>query len=113
MNFLEAEVVMCLQKAQSLSKSELLEAYNKSYSIIEKEASTQKLMSIYKKFQIVGKGHKLPQLHKRLNEQYLHCQDNDIFFSEIGLNHIYPNFPRHGFSKGIDNLIDLDNSEYK
>jgi hypothetical protein len=110
---LEAEVVMCLQEAQCLTKSELLEAYIKSYSPIEEEAFTQRLKHIYKKFQIVGKGHKLPQLHKRLNEQYLQYQNNDIFFSEIGLNYIHPNFPRDDFGKAIDNLIDSDNSERK
>ena len=110
---LEAEVVMCLQEAQCPTKSELLEAYIKSYSTIEEEAFTQRLKNIYKKFQIVGKGHKLPQLHKRLNEQYLQYQNNDIFFSEIGLNYIYPNFPRDGFSKAIDHLIDSENSEHK
>lgn len=110
---LETEVVMCLQEAQCPTKSELLEAYIKSYSTIEEEAFTQRLKNIYKKFQIVGKGHKLPQLHKRLNELYLQYQNNDIFFSEIGLNYIYPNFPRDGFSKAIDNLIDSDNSEHK
>jgi hypothetical protein len=110
---LEAEVVMCLQEAQCPTKSGLLEAYIKSYSTIEEEAFTQRLKNIYKKFQIVGKGHKLPQLHKRLNEQYLQYRNNDIFFSDIGLNYIYPNFPRDGFGKAIDNLIDSDNSEYK
>jgi hypothetical protein len=110
---LEAEVVMCLQEAQCPTKGELLEAYIKSYSTIEEEAFTQRLKNIYKKFQIVGKGHKLPQLHKRLNEQYLQYQNNDIFFSEIGLNYIYPNFPRDGFGKAIDNLINSDNSEHK
>jgi hypothetical protein len=110
---LEAEVVMCLQEVQCLTKSELLEAYIKSYSTIEEEAFTQRLKNIYKKFQIVGKGHKLPQLHKRLNEQYLQYQNNDIFFSEIGLNYIYPNFPRDDFGKAIDDLIDSDNLEYK
>jgi hypothetical protein len=113
LTFLEAEVVMCLQEAQCPTKSELLETYIKLYSTIEEEAFTQRLKNIYKKFQIVGKGHKLPQLHKHLNEQYLQYQNNDIFFSEIGLNYIYPNFPRDGFSKAIDNLIDSDNSEHK
>ncbi len=110
---LEAEVVMCLQESQCPTKSELLEAYIKSYSTIEEEAFTQRLKNIYKKFQIVGKGHKLPQLYKRLNEQYLQYQKKDIFFSEIGLNYIYPNFPRDGFGQAIDNLISLDNPEYK
>ncbi|MCP2726986.1 hypothetical protein [Limnofasciculus baicalensis] len=110
---LEADVVICLQEAQCPTKSELLEAYLASYSTIEEEAFTQRLKNIYKKFKIVGKGHKLPQLHKRLTEQYLQYQNNDIFFSEIGLNYIYPNFPRDAFGKAIDNLIDSDNSEHK
>lgn len=77
---LEAEVVMCLQEAQCPSKSELLETYIKSYSAIEEEAFTQRLKNIYKKFQIVGKGYKLPQLHKHLIELYFQHQNNDIFF---------------------------------
>jgi hypothetical protein len=109
----EMEVVMCLQEAQCQTKGELLEAYIKSYSTIEEEAFTQRLKNIYKKFQIVGKGYKLPQLHKYLTEQYLQYQNNDIFFSEMGLNYIYPNFPRDSFGKAIDYLIDSDNSDYK
>jgi hypothetical protein len=110
---LEVEVVMCLQEAQCPTKSELLEAYIKSYSTIEEEAFTQRLKNIYKKFQIVGRGHKLPQLHKRLTEQYLQYQNGDVFFSEIGLNYIYPNFPKDTFGKAIDYLIDADTSEQK
>ncbi|MEY4520204.1 MAG: hypothetical protein RLZZ499_2804 [Cyanobacteriota bacterium] len=110
---LEMQVFMCLQESQCQTKSELLEAYIKLYSTIEEEAFTQRLKNIYKKFQIVGKGHKLPQLHKRLTQQYLQYQNNDIFFSEIGLSYIYPNFPRDGFGKAIDHLIDSDNSEHK
>jgi hypothetical protein len=110
---LEAEVVMCLQEAQCQTKRELLEFYMQSYSIIEEEAFTQRLKNIYKKFQIDGKGHKLPQLHKRLTEQYLQYQNNDIFFSEIGLNYIYPSFPRDVFGKAIDDLIKSDASDHK
>lgn len=110
---LEAEVVMCLQEAQCPTKSELLKAYVKLYSTIEEEAFTQRLKNIYKKFQIVGKGHKLPQLYKRLNEQYLQYQNNDIFFSEIGLSYIYPSFPKDSFGKAIVDLINSSNSEYK
>ncbi|MBD2074251.1 hypothetical protein H6F86_10185 [Phormidium sp. FACHB-592] len=90
---LEAEVVMCLQEAQCPTKCELLEAYIKSYSTIEEEAFTQRLKHIYKKFQIVGKGHKLPQLYKRLTEQYFQYQNNEILFSEIGLNRVWVIFP--------------------
>jgi hypothetical protein len=61
----------------------------------------------------VGKGYKLPQLHKYLTEQYIQYQNSDVFFSEIGLNYIYPNFPRDSFAKAIDYLIDSDNSDHK
>ncbi|NJK53521.1 MAG: hypothetical protein HC936_13195 [Leptolyngbyaceae cyanobacterium SU_3_3] len=110
---LEVEVVMCLQQTQGQTKNELLEAYIQSYSIIEEEAFTQRLKNIYKKFQIAGKGHKLPQLHKYLTEQYLNHQNNDLFFSEIGLSYIYPNFPRDVFGKAIDNLMDSDSLDRK
>lgn len=110
---LEIEVVMCLKESQWQTKGELLETYIQSYSRIEEEAFTQRLKNIYKKFQIVGKGYKLPQLQKYLTEQYLQYQNNDIFFSEIGLSYIHPNFPRDGFGKAIDDLIDSDNSEHK
>lgn len=109
----ESEVIRCLPETQCPTKSELLEAYNASYSVIEEEAFTQRLKNIYKKFKIVGKGYKLPQLYKYLVEQYLQYQNQDAFFSKIGLSYIYPNFPREVFSKAIDNLIELDTSEPK
>jgi hypothetical protein len=109
----EIEVIMCIQKAQGQTKNELLAVYAQSYSTIEEEAFTQRLKNIYKKFQIISKGHKLPQLHKYLTEQYLQYQNSDIFFSEIGLNCIYPNFPRDAFGKAIDDLIDVNSSEPK
>lgn len=109
----EMEVIMCIQEAQGQTKNELLTVYNQSYAIIEEEAFTQRLKNIYKKFQIVGKGHKLPQLHKYLSEQYLHYQNGDIFFSEIGLNYIYPNFPREAFGKAIDRAIASDDPDHK
>ncbi len=34
-------------------------------------------------------------------------------FQRSVLNYIYPNFPRDGFGKAIDNLINSDNSEHK
>jgi hypothetical protein len=52
LTFLEAEVMMCLQETQCSTKSELLEAYIKSYSTIEKEAFTQRLKNIYKNFKL-------------------------------------------------------------
>jgi hypothetical protein len=110
---LEAEVLQCLPEDQCPTKSELLETYVQAYSIIEEEAFTQRLKNIYKKFQIAGTGYKLPQLHKFLNSQYLQHQNNDVFFSEIGLSYVYPTFPRDDFGKAIDDLIDSDNSEHK
>ncbi|MEG4403746.1 hypothetical protein [Microcoleus sp. MON2_D5] len=110
---LEIEVLMCLQEAQCQTKNDLLEAYVKSYPAIEEEAFTQRLKNIYRKLQITGKGHKLPQLHKHLTEKYIQYQNKDIFFSEIGLTYIYPNFPRDIFGKAIDNLIYSDNSEHR
>ncbi|MBD2326006.1 hypothetical protein [Alkalinema sp. FACHB-956] len=108
---LEIEVMMCLQEAQGQSKNDLLEAYIQSYSTIEEEAFTQRLKNIYKKFQITGKGHKLPQLHKYLSAKYLQRQNGDVFFSEIGLNYIYPSFPKDTFSAALDCLINAPNLE--
>jgi hypothetical protein len=82
---LEAEVLICLEQTQCQTKNDLLETYIKSYSTIEEEAFTQRLKNIYKKFQITGKGHKLPQLHNYLTEKYIEYQNKDIFFSEIGV----------------------------
>jgi len=110
---LETEVLMCLGEAKCQSKSDLLETYIRSYSAIEEEAFTQRLKSIYKKFQITGKGYKLPQLHSYLAKKYVQYQNKDIFFSEIGLTHIYPNFPRDTFGEEIDRVIHSDDQEHK
>ena len=91
---LETKVIMCLEENKSQSKNDLLQTYISLYSSIENEAFTQRLKSIYKKFQIIGKGQKLPQLQKYLTEKYIQYQNKDVFFSEIGLTYIYPNFPR-------------------
>ena len=110
---LEAEVLFCLEETQGQTKNNLLETYIRSYSIIEEEAFTQRLKNIYKKFQITGAGHKLPQLHKYLTEKYIQYQNKDIFFSEIGLTYIYPSFPRDTFGKELDRLICSDDREQK
>jgi hypothetical protein len=110
---LEIEVIMCLEETKCQTKNDLLETYISSYSIIEEEAFTQRLKNIYKKFQITGKGYKLPQLHKHLIEKYIEYQNKDIFFSEIGLTYIYPDFPRDVFGKEINNVINSDNQEHK
>lgn len=108
---LEVDVIMCLQEAQGQSKNDLLSAYVKTYSMIEEEAFTQRLKNIYKKFGITGKGHKLPQLHKYLSTKYSQYQNDDVFFSEIGLNYIYPSFPKDAFSAALDDLINAPNLE--
>ena len=102
---LEIEVIMCLEEAKCQTKKDLLEAYVKAHSAIEEEAFTQRLKSIYKKFQITGKGYKLPQLHKYLTERYIQYRQKDLFFSDIGLTDIYPKFPSEAFSRAIDYLI--------
>lgn len=108
---LEMEVLMCLEESKCQTKNALLETYTEAYSNIEEEAFTQRLKNIYKKFQITGKGHKLPQLHKYLAEKYIQYQNKDAFFSGIGLTHIYPGFPRDRFSEEIDNIINSDSKE--
>lgn len=110
---LEREVILCLQETPCQTKNELLAAYVQSYAVIEEEAFTQRLKNIYKKFQIVGKGHKLPQLHQWLMAQYLDYQNQDAFFTGMGLNYIYPQFPRDAFGEAIDRLIDADHLEVR
>lgn len=109
----EIEVLMCLEEFECQTKNNLWETYIRSYSTIENEAFTQRLKNIYKKFQIDGNGHKLPQLHKYLTEKYIQYQNKDVFFSEIGLTYIYPNFPRDVFGEEIYSVINLDNQEHK
>jgi hypothetical protein len=101
----EIEVLMCLDQANCPTKHELLTKFIDTYVEIEEEAFTQRLKNIYKKFQITGAGYKLPQLHKFLVEQYLQYQNKDVFFAEIGLTHVYPNFPRDVFGQEIDRVI--------
>jgi hypothetical protein len=101
----EIEVLMCLDQANCPTKHELLTKFIDTYVEIEEEAFTQRLKNIYKKFQITGAGYKLPQLHKYLTEQYLQYQNKDVFFAEIGLTHVHPNFPRDLFGQEIDRVI--------
>lgn len=105
---LEEEVLMCLNETKCQTKNDLLKAYISSYSIIEEEAFTQRLKNIYKKFQITGKGYKLPQLHKYLTEKYIQYQNKDVFFAEIGLTYICENFPRDTFGKEIHKVVFSD-----
>ncbi|MEM8723014.1 MAG: hypothetical protein AAGE84_27645 [Cyanobacteria bacterium P01_G01_bin.39] len=104
---------MCIPETKTPTKNDLFLAYNQLYSPINEEAFTQRLKNIYRKFQITAKGHKLPQLHKYLINKYLDYQNQDLFFSEIGLSHIYPTFPRQRFSQEIERVIDSDNQSDK
>jgi hypothetical protein len=108
----EVEVLMCLEEGKCPTKNSLLAIYNER-SPIEEEAFTQRLKNIYKKFQINGKGYKLPQLHKYLTELYIQYRNKDIFFANIGLTYIYPNFPRDKFSQAIDRAIASIDRQHK
>jgi hypothetical protein len=109
----EIEVLMCLDEGNCPAKQDLLASCVKLYGAIEEEAFTQRLRNIYKKFQISGAGYKLPQLHKFLTEQYLQYQNKDVFFAEIGLTHVYPNFPRDVFGQEIDRVINSVDRDQK
>jgi hypothetical protein len=109
---LEIEVLMCIEDGKCPTKNSLLASYHER-SAIEEEAFTQRLKNIYKKFQINGKGHKLPQLHKYLTELYISSENKDIFFANIGLTYIYPNFPTDKFSQAIELAISATDPQYK
>lgn len=105
LTLLEQEVIHCLAENPNQTKHDLFKRYNQRYSQIEEEAFTQRLKNIYRKFAINNKGHKLPQLHKYLTQEYLKYQNQEIFFSNIGLAYVHPLFPRENFSLAIDQLI--------
>lgn len=116
----EIDVVMCLSeslyqigKSELFGKSELLEVYNKSHPNIEKEAFTQRLRNIYRKFDVKGNGHKLPQLHRYLTEKYGEYRNQEMFFSMVGLANIHPNFPRDKFAEEIEKVIRSEDREQK
>ena len=109
LTLVEKEVVMCIEQKPTQTKNDLFKAYNQLYYPLELEAFTQRLKNIYRKFEINNRGHKLPQLHKYLTNKYLAYQNKDIFFSEIGLNYIYPQFPRQRFSQELDSIINSSN----
>jgi hypothetical protein len=109
----ETEVLMCLEPNQCPSKQELLKIYIERYSIIEDEAFTQRLKNIYKKLNITSNGHKLPQLHKYIFNQYSQERNKDIFFSEIGLSYIYYSFPKDAFKQELERMIDSEDLENK
>lgn len=108
LTLLEQEVLLCLDLEQAPSKSQLLKSYQEFYAPVEPEAFTQRLKNIYRKFEITSKGHKLPQLHKYLINQYADYQSKNLFFSQIGISHVYPRFPRDRFSRALITVINSD-----
>ena len=113
LTLVEREVVMCIEQKPTQTKNDLFKAYNRLYYPLEPEALTQRLKNIYRKFNINNRGHKFPQLQKYLANKYLAYQNKDIFFSEIGLNYIYPQFPRQRFSQELNLVINSSNSDEK
>lgn len=98
----ELEVILCLREHPVQSKQELLESYQQRHSPIEDEAFTQRLRTIYRKFNITGRGYKLPQLHRYLQQQY---QQQGQGFGRLGLQTIHPGFPNDRFAAALEQLI--------
>ena len=101
----ELEVILCLREHPVQSKQELLDAYQQRHSPIEDEAFTQRLRTIYRKFNITGRGYKLPQLHRYLQHQY---QQRGQGFGRLGLQTIHPGFPNDRFAAALEQLISAD-----
>ena len=104
---------MCIEQKLTQTKNDLFKAYNRLYYPLEPEALTQRLKNIYRKFDINNRGHKFSQLQKYLANKYLAYQNKDIFFSEIGLNYIYPQFPRQRFTQKLNLVINSSNCNEK
>lgn len=98
----EMAVFLCLRQEPGQSKQELLAAYQHCHSPIEDEAFTQRLRTIYRKFNIHGRGYKLPQLHRYLQQQY---QQRGQGFARLGLQAIHPGFPSDRFATALEQLI--------
>jgi hypothetical protein len=104
----ELEVILCLREHPVQSKQELLETYQQRHSPIEDEAFTQRLRTIYRKFNITGRGYKLPQLHRYLQQQY---QQRAQGFGRLGLQTIHPGFPNDRFAAALEQLISADDGD--
>ncbi|MFZ0408492.1 MAG: hypothetical protein WAM11_10335 [Cyanobium sp.] len=104
----ELDVILCLREHPGQSKKELLETYQQRHSPIEDEAFTQRLRTIYRKFHITGRGYKLPQLHRYLQQQY---QQRGQGFGRLGLRTIHPGFPSDRFAAALEQLIGADDPD--
>ena len=104
----ELDVILCLREHPVQSKQELLDTYQQRHSPIEDEAFTQRLRTIYRKFNITGRGYKLPQLHRYLQQQY---QQRGQGFGRLGLQTIHPGFPNDRFAAALEQLINADEGD--
>ena len=104
----ELDVFLCLREHPGQSKQELLDTYQQLHSPIEDEAFTQRLRTIYRKFNITGRGYKLPQLHRYLQQQY---QQWGQGFGRLGLQTIHPGFPADRFAAALEQLIGADDGD--
>ena len=104
----ELDVILCLREHPGQSKQELLDTYQQRHNPIEDEAFTQRLRTIYRKFNITGRGYKLPQLHRYLQQQY---QQRGQGFGRLGLQTIHPGFPNDRFAAALEQLISADDGD--
>jgi hypothetical protein len=104
----ELDVILCLREHPGQSKQELLDTYQQRHNPIEDEAFTQRLRTIYRKFNITGRGYKLPQLHRYLQQQY---QQRGKGFGRLGLQTIHPGFPNDRFAAALEQLISADDGD--
>ena len=98
----ELEVILCLREEPGQSKQQLLEAYQRRQGPIEEEAFTQRLRTIYRKFNVSGRGYKLPQLQRFLAQQY---QRSEPGLSRFGLSRIHAAFPTDTFADALERLL--------
>jgi hypothetical protein len=97
----ELEVILCLREEPGQSKQQLLEAYQRRQGPIEEEAFTQRLRTIYRKFNISGRGYKLPQLQRFLAQHYLQSGPG---LCRFGLSRIHAAFPTDIFAAALEQL---------
>jgi hypothetical protein len=98
----ELEVILCLNQEPGQSKQQLLEVYQRRQGPIEEEAFTQRLRTIYRKFNVSGRGYKLPQLQRFLAQQY---QGSEPGLSRFGLSRIHAAFPTDTFAAALERLL--------
>jgi len=98
----ELEVILCLNQEPGQSKQQLLEVCQRRQGPIEEEAFTQRLRTIYRKFNVSGRGYKLPQLQRFLAQQY---QGSEPGLSRFGLSRIHAAFPTDTFAAALERLL--------